>query len=156
MAIFLDFNSKFQQSYANDNNALLINDLLDIYPDKKSRDRALKKILEHTNDLEDWEGISYKYKKATYIRIDSDEYTKKLKESIKTVNALSKKSKDYIYTFKVILSKNLPLQPYKDWLKLEEGRLTRTLTNISKIPGASYLNGLIKYCLLYTSPSPRD
>ena len=117
--------SAAQSFGANFKNAELINDLLDIYPDKKSRDIALKKTVD---EIKKWGGKMYQEKGYPgYIEIELSSYFEEIKKYVELVNVLSKQTKELIILFKKILSTDLPLQPYKDWLKEEEGTLKKTL-----------------------------
>lgn len=116
---------------ANFKNAEIINDLLEIYPDKKSREIALKTAIDRTKS---WGGKMYQEKGYPgYIEIDLSNYFEQVKEYVKLVNTLSKQAKEIITLFKKILSTDLPLQPYKDWLKEEEDTLKKTIETSHKM-----------------------
>jgi hypothetical protein len=116
---------------ANAKNAEVINDLLELYPDKKSKEAAHKLALEKTKD---WRGKVYQeINFPKYIEI--------------AVNKNAKIAKEYITMFKLILSKELPIQPYKDWVKKEEDITIDTLNKIYDITsgGKSGGSGILKY-----------
>ena len=116
---------------ANHINGELVNDLLEIYPDKKSRDLALKTIVGVTKV---WGGKIYQEKgKPAFIEIDINKYYEDAKKYVELINTFSKQAKEIVLLFKKILSKDLPLQPYKDWLKEEEDTLKKTLLNVYNI-----------------------
>ena len=119
---------QLQEYNAHSLNEEVINDLLQLYPDKKSREKAFNKALELTKD---WGGIKYQEEGyPPYITIDENGYFKSMGKAVSSLNKLSKDAKLYIDTFKRILSKLLPLQPYKDWVMDEEKKLKNTLQEI--------------------------
>jgi hypothetical protein len=102
-----------------------INDLLDLYPDKKSREEAHKVALKY---IKERGGDTYKEKGSpAYIQLDFNSITDNRDHLIKTINSLGVAAKEDIVMFKYILSKELPIEPYKDWVKKEEQRLIQAI-----------------------------
>lgn len=120
-----------EKGMANSINGELVNDLLELYPDKKSRDKAHKLALEKTKD---WGGKIYQEKGyPAYIDIDINKYYEDAKKYVELINAFSRQAKEMVLLFKRILSKDLPLQPYKDWLREEEDTLKKTIATVYDI-----------------------
>jgi len=118
----------YREYVTNSANSDIINDLLQLYPDKKSRGEAYKAALEVTKD---WGGKKYQERGyPPYIEIDENFYFNTVGKYINTANKTAKDAKEYVVMFKRILSKELPLQPYKDWVKAQEERLIKTIQSI--------------------------
>jgi hypothetical protein len=67
------------------------------------------------------------------LGIPIDYYFDQVDSRIKVINKLAKEAKGWILLFKEILSKDLPLKPYKDWLKKEEKELIDTINSVREI-----------------------
>jgi hypothetical protein len=125
LAIYMVIETAHTEYSTNQVNSEIINDLLELYPDKKTRAEAYKIALEKTKG---WGGKKYRKKGyPTYIEVDENFYFNTVGKYISTANKVAKDAKDYIVMFKRILAKDLPLQPYKDWVKKQEERLIDTL-----------------------------
>lgn len=102
-----------------------VNELLDFYPDKKSREKAIK----HT--LKEWKEaggrIQQEPKGPPYFDINTEELYVEADKEIELINKKAESIKQLIYAMKKVLSKDLPLQPYKDWLKKQEEDVIRFL-----------------------------
>ena len=130
-AYFFFLLSFVSNQVAREDNAEVINDLLNLYPDKKSREVAYKLALEKTKV---WGGQTYQEKGyPKYIEIEERHYLNFISPHIEEVNKTAKGAKELIGMFKHILSKELPLQPYKDWVKKEEDITIDTINQIYNI-----------------------
>jgi len=95
----------------------IINQFVELYP-KKIRDNGLK--LPAVAEIKK-------------LGIPIDYYFEQADNRIKVINKLAKEAKGWILLFKEILSKDLPLKPYKDWLKKEEKELIDTINSVREI-----------------------
>ena len=104
----------------------LVNDILDLIPDKQTREKVFKKALEHTKDYGGRE-----YQKETgfsnYLEVDSFIFWDEVKHSVELAIANAKGCKEYILMFKNILDNKLPLKPYKEWLQAQEKHLAQLI-----------------------------
>jgi hypothetical protein len=98
-----------------------INDLLEeVEVDKKLREELVKKALE---SLEKKSIRAEKYQEEGYlpfIQISENNMRDTLVDILGILNNKIKEAKEYIKTIEAFLNKNLPLQPYKDFIRKEE------------------------------------
>jgi hypothetical protein len=93
----------------------LVNDILDLIPDTKTRDKAFKKAIEQTKGDG---GIEYQEKGyPKYLDIDRSLWWTEIQRPTEVAIATAKSCKEYIVMFKTILANNLPVKPYRDWVK---------------------------------------
>ena len=107
----------------NEYNTGIINSLLDLYETDKAREKATKIVSRY---LDATRG------KEKEIIISSEEKYQKAREWAHKVNERAKYAKELISFLKVILSKDLPLQPYINWLKKEESDIINILQKSNK------------------------
>lgn len=106
----------------------LVNEILDLIPDKKTRDKALKKAIELTKGDGGREYQEKGYPK--YLGIDRSLYWREIEKPTETSIATAKSCKEYIVMFKHILANSLPLKPYKDWVEAQEKHLKTVISAI--------------------------
>lgn len=104
----------------------LINELLDLYPDKKTREKALNKAIELTKG----DGGKEYHEEGCpkYLDIDRALFWAEIKKPTEMAISTAKSCKEYIVMFKTILANNLPLKPYKDWVEAQEKHLKTLIT----------------------------
>ena len=79
-------------------------------------------------------GITYQEPNyPPYLDIDKAEDTKKATVKAELINKEAQGLKELIYLLKKVLSKDLPLQPYKDWIKKEEAEVVMYLAQANTI-----------------------
>jgi hypothetical protein len=99
----------------------LVNELLDLYPDKKTREKALNKAIELTKGDR---GREYQEKgHPKYLDIDRSMWWAEIRRPTEIAIATAKSCKEYVVMFKTILANKLPLKPYKDWVEAQEKHL---------------------------------
>jgi len=108
----------------------LVNELLDLYPDKLSRDKALKSaIAVYEGDG----GMEYQEKSfPKYLYIDRSLFWMEIRKKTEMAIDSAECCKEYIVIFKRILEEELPLKPYKDWVREREKALINTIQAIRK------------------------
>jgi hypothetical protein len=109
----------------------LVNDILDLIPDKKNREKALNKAIELTKGDG---GIEYQKKGyPKYLDINRSIFWNEIKHPTEIAIATAKSCKEYLIMFKTVLNNNLPLKPYKDWIEIQEKKLNTLITAINQI-----------------------
>jgi hypothetical protein len=99
----------------------VINDILEVVDDKKLREKLVKKALE---SLEQFSAMKYQEKGfLPFITIPEANTDGKIWLLVEVLNEKMKKAKEYINTINVFLNKQLPLQPYKQFVKKEEDKI---------------------------------
>jgi len=111
-------------------NKELVNEILDLIPDKKIREKALNKAIELTKGEGGIKLIVKGYR--NYLEIDRSMFWNEIKRPTEVAILYAKSCKEYLITFKKILEKDLPLKPYKDWVEIQEKKLNRLITAIHK------------------------
>jgi hypothetical protein len=112
-------------------NKEVVNEILDLIPDKKIREKALNKAIELTKGEG---GIEYQKKGyPKYLDINRSMFWDEIKQPTENAIVNAKMCKEYIITFKTVLVNNLPLKPYKEWVEIQEQTLIRLITLIHKI-----------------------
>lgn len=106
----------------------VVNEILDLIPDKKTRDKALHKAVELTKGDGGREYQEKGYPK--YLDIDRSLWWTEIRRPTEIAIATAKSCKEYLVMFKTILANNLPLKPYKDWVKAQEKHLKTLITGI--------------------------
>ena len=106
----------------------LVNEILDLIPDKKIREKALNKAIEFTKGDGGREYQEKGYPK--YLDIDRSLRWTEIKRPTEIAIATAKSCKEYIVMFKTVLTNNLPLKPYKDWVEAQEKQLKTLITAI--------------------------
>jgi hypothetical protein len=120
--IVKDFQRSVERSQTKD----LVNEMLDLMPDNKTRDKALKKALSLTEG-----GIEYQEKGyPKYLDTEKAIYWTEIKIPTEIAIKTAESCKEYIEMFKTILAQKLPLKPYRDWVKNQEKELKRLTTSI--------------------------
>lgn len=147
LGLYYKIHTEATEYSANGENIEIINDLLELYPNKASREKAFKLALKKTKG---WGGKTYQEKGfPKYLEIDIKNYF--LDNDIEKVNIIITSCKHYIRGLKEIISRQLPLKPYKDWIKREEKRVISIIEGIYSITSdlEGYLEakkpGVIKY-----------
>lgn len=109
----------------------LVNELLDLYPDKASREKALKKALALTKD----KGAKIYQEKgyAKYLDYEEALYWDAIKSTTQTAIYTAKSCKDYIEMFELVLSLHLPLKPYRDWVAEQKKQLKLVISIIGDL-----------------------
>lgn len=106
----------------------VVNEILDLIPDKKTREKALNKAIELTKGDG---GRAYQEKGSPkYLYIDRSLWWTEIRRPTEVAIATAKGCKEYILMFKNVLDNNLPLKPYKDWVEAQEKRLKTLITAI--------------------------
>lgn len=106
----------------------VVNEILDLIPDKKTRDKALNKAIELTKGDGGREYQEKGYPK--YLDIDRSLWWTEIKKPTEIAIATAKSCKEYIVMFRTVLTNNLPLKPYKDWVEAKEKHLKTLITAI--------------------------
>lgn len=109
----------------------LVNEILDLIPDKKTREIVLKKAIDRTKGEGGREYQEKGYPK--YLAMDRAMFWEDIKKPMEIAIATSKVCKEYIVMFKIILTDSLPLKPYKDWVEAQEKFLKKLITAISDV-----------------------
>jgi len=130
--------TRFTSFMTHDDYKEIINEMLDMYPDKKSREGALKFALKVTKSrgLIHYQEPGHK----AYLQLDSKPIEKEIGELVIIANKITESIVDYLTMFKKILSKKLPLKPYKDWLIREEKQAQHTIKMIESLIEGSKLD----------------
>jgi len=98
-----------------------INDILVEVGERKLRETLVKKALE---SLEDFSAMKYQEKGfLPFITIPEANTDGKIWLLIEMLNEKIKEAKEYITTINKFLNKQLPLQPYKQFVKKEEDKI---------------------------------
>ena len=104
----------------------LVNETLDLLPDKKIREKALQKAIELTKGDG---GKEYQEEgSAKYLDLDRALFWTEIRRPTEVAIATAKSCKEYIVMFKKILADSLPLKPYRDWVETQEKRLKTLIT----------------------------
>lgn len=100
---------------------IIINELLDVFPDKTSREMGIITALDNLNT-----GAKrvQKKNKPDYIQIQDEKIIKTIKQLAGNIQKKAIHSKNFIGYIRVFLNKYLPLNPYKDFLAEEELTVT--------------------------------
>lgn len=106
----------------------VVNEMLDLIPDKKTRDKALNKAIELTKGDGGREYQEKGYPK--YLDIDRSLWWTEIKRPTEIAIATAKSCKEFIIMFRTVLANNLPLKPYKDWVEAQEKHLKTLITTI--------------------------
>ena len=106
----------------------VVNEILDLIPDKKTREKALNKAIELTKGDGGREYQEKGYPK--YLDIDRSLWWTEIRRPTEIAIATAKSCKEFIVMFKTVLTNNLPLKPYKDWVEAQEKRLKTLITAI--------------------------
>lgn len=129
LSLSYKIHTEYSEFTANTGNIEIINDLLELYPDKGSRERAYKLALKKTKG---WGGETYQEKGyPKYLDIDIKQYF--LDNDVDVANIMAQRVKASIIMFKKILSKQLPLRPYIDWINEEEKKVINIINAIRNI-----------------------
>jgi hypothetical protein len=114
----------------------LVNEILDLIPDKKLREKVLNKAVELTKEdggLSSTEGEIYQEKGSPkYLDISRSGFWRDIKRPTEVAIATAKGCKEYISLFRAVLNNNLPLKPYKDWVDKQEEKLKKLIEVIYK------------------------
>ena len=108
----------------------VVNEILDLIPDKKTREKALNKAIELTKGDGGREYQEKGYPK--YLDIDRSLWWTEIRRPTEIAIATAKSCKEFIVMFKTVLTNNLPLKPYKDWVEAQEKHLKMLITAIYK------------------------
>lgn len=103
----------------------IVNEILDLIPDKKTRDKVLNKAVELTK--EDGGEVYQEKGYPKYLDINNSLFYRDIKTPTEIAIKRAKKCKEYVSMFKTVLN-NLPLKPYKDWVNEQE----KTLKHLTK------------------------
>lgn len=106
----------------------VVNEILDLIPDKKTREKALNKAIELTKGDGGREYQEKGYPK--YLDIDRSLWWTEIRRPTEIAIATAKSCKEFIVMFKTVLTNNLPLKPYRDWVEAQEKRLKTLITAI--------------------------
>lgn len=106
----------------------VVNEILDLIPDKKTREKALNKAIELTKGDGGREYQEKGYPK--YLDIDRSLWWTEIRRPTEIAIATAKGCKEYILMFKTVLANKLPLKPYKDWVEAQEKDLKTLITAI--------------------------
>ena len=106
----------------------VVNEILDLIPDKKTREKALNKAIELTKGDGGREYQEKGYPK--HLDIDRSLWWTEIRRPTEIAIATAKSCKEFIVMFKTVLTNNLPLKPYKDWVEAQEKRLKTLITAI--------------------------
>ena len=112
----------------------LVNEILDLIPDKKLREKVLNKAVELTKEdggLSSTKGEIYQEKGyPKYLDISRSGFWRDIKRPTEIAIETAKSCKLFLVMFKAILDNNLPLKPYKDWVDEQEKSLIRIIEAI--------------------------
>lgn len=109
----------------------LVNEILDLIPDKKTREKVLNKAIQLTKGNG---GRGYQEKGyPKYLDIDRSLWWTEVKRPTEIAIINAKSCKEYIVMFKRIVTNHLPLKPYRDWVEAQEKRLKELITAIHEI-----------------------
>jgi hypothetical protein len=98
-----------------------INDILEVVEEKKLRETLVKTALE---SLKQFDAMKYQEKGfLPFIEIPEANINGKVWLLVEILNEKIKEAKEYIKGIETFLNKQLPLQPYKQFLKDEEGKI---------------------------------
>jgi hypothetical protein len=98
----------------------VINNIFEEIKDEKLREKLVNKAVKELKPFN-----AYKYQEKgllPYIDVKYYDFDK-LVDIIIVLNNKTKETKEYIETLKTFLNKQLPLQPYKEFLKYEEDKI---------------------------------
>jgi hypothetical protein len=99
----------------------VINDILEVVEDKKLRGKLVNTALK---SLKQFDAIEYKEKGfLPFIDIPNTHIRGKVWPLVETLNKQIIEAKEYIKGIETFLNKNLPLQPYKQFVKTEEDNI---------------------------------
>jgi hypothetical protein len=99
----------------------VINDILEVVEDKKLRGKLVNTALK---SLKRFDAIEYKEKGfLPFIEIPNTYIRGKVWPLVETLNKQIIEAKEYIKGIETFLNKNLPLQPYKQFVKTEEDNI---------------------------------
>jgi hypothetical protein len=122
-----------------------INDLLEeVEVDKKLREKLVKKALE---SLEEKSIRAERYQEEGYlpfIQISEDNMRDAVLDLVEILNKKIKVAKEYIKTLEAFLNKNLPLQPYRDFLRKEEESIKANIGECRRFIDVYFLGIAIK------------
>jgi hypothetical protein len=108
-----------------------INDILGEVGERKLRETLVKKALE---SLEDFSAMKYQEKGfLPFITIPEANIDGKIWLLIEMLNEKIKEAKEYINTINKFLNKQLPLQPYKQFVKKEEDKIKANIEECRKL-----------------------
>jgi hypothetical protein len=108
-----------------------INDILGEVGERKLRETLVKKALE---SLEDFSAMKYQEKGfLPFITIPDANTDGKIWLLIEMLNEKIKEAKEYINTINKFLNKQLPLQPYKQFVKKEEDKIKANIEECRKL-----------------------
>jgi len=108
-----------------------INDILGEVGERKLRETLVKKALE---SLEDFSAMKYQEKGfLPFITIPDGNTDGKIWLLIEMLNEKIKEAKEYITTINKFLNKQLPLQPYKQFVKKEEDKIKANIEQCIEI-----------------------
>ena len=113
----------------------LVNDILDLIPDKKTREKVLNKAVELTKEdggISSTDGGKIYQEKGypKYLEISRSGYWRDLKKPTELAINRAKLCKEHISMFRAVLNNNLPLKPYKDWVDEQEKELKKLIEAI--------------------------
>jgi hypothetical protein len=113
----------------------LVNEILDLIPDKKTREKVLNKAVELTKEdggLSSTEGGKIYQEKGSpkYLDISRSGYWRDLKIPTEMAIKRAKLCKEFIALFKTILNNDLPLKPYIDWVDVQDKKLKKLIEAI--------------------------
>lgn len=114
-----------------------INDILDVVEDKKLREIMVKKALE---SLEVVKAKRYQEKGfLPFIEIRETNTETNTRELVELINEKIKEAKEFIEAIKQFLNKQLPLQPYKQFVKEEEEMIKAELKECRELIESFFL-----------------
>ena len=108
-----------------------INDILEVVEDKKLRETLVETALKSLNMFD---AIRYQEEGfLPFIEIPEANINGKVWLLIEVLNEKIKEAKEYIEGIKVFLNKQLPLQPYKEFLKEAEDKIKGEIEDCRKL-----------------------
>jgi hypothetical protein len=125
-AVYFFISVSYAEEIKRNESTDIVNEILDLIPDKKTREKVLNKAVELTK--EDGGEIYQEKGSPKYLDISSSLFWRDIKQPTQTAIKKAKSCKMYVTMFKTILENNLPLKPYKDWVDEQE----KTLKQLTK------------------------
>lgn len=127
-AIFYLINVSNKEEIERSKSKDLVNEILDLIPDIKTREKALNKAIELTKGDG---GREYQEKgHPKYLDIGRSIFWAEIRRPTEIAIATAKSCKEYLVMFKAVLVNNLPLKPYRDWVEAQEKHLKTLITGI--------------------------
>jgi hypothetical protein len=137
----LQLEGEIRQSFADYQHEDSINELLEGIEDPAKRtelaERAIKKLVKQPAKIERGaDGLAY-------ITIENPKRDEFVAGIVEQINVLAYAYKDLALTLKILVARHIPLKPYKDYVKTEEGLIMESLKNYHEILSIHYKHKML-------------